>query len=37
LIAFFDENFEIEVTGEQLIEVKLVSDLISIAGNDKLK
>ncbi len=36
LIAFFDERFEVEVSGEQLIEVKLVSDLISLIGSDKI-
>ncbi len=37
LIAFFDDNFEMEVSGEQLVEIKLVSDLISLVGEDKLK
>jgi acyl carrier protein len=36
LIAFFYEHFEIEVSGEQLVGVKRVSDLIILIGDDKL-
>ena len=36
LIAFIDENFEMTVSGEKLRELKTVTDLIALIGEERL-
>jgi acyl carrier protein len=37
LIALYDENFDMQITGMEIGEVSKVSDLMRIAGMDKFE